>query len=981
MVQRAAKLVPFLLLLCAPSSDAQLDLPGKKKPESTPQRGDLAPRPGEEPLELPPVEAAPPAAAVLSSSTEGVTAAVELFELVSRAKLPAAVSAEIDQLLALGTAVYPAARTKLASKHAPTVMAAGRVLLAGGEVEREAVARRLTEPVDAEVGLKLLGELRTRDPKIASPAFLAGLLDHPEAVLRTAAQRALAERLGPEVLPALQPMLAAGRASARSAALELVAQVDDPLAWNLLVSRLSDPSAQLAARASALLAMRAPAEPLLREVAFAPAGTEAGADRRRAYALLGMVQAEELRGTTLLTLDDVPALLPKLNEGSPLVSGTSAVALARIGFRSSASEVGPWLAREVPHQLVRCGTGVEFHPDFSALERPALRALALLSGAPLGDDGAAWREWWLAQGDNFRPRHAVLELPPDAAAQLRVDGADATGSWILLGPGRAGEDTRGDVLRLDPAAAELLLVFLREAGAFDARRLPGLSGPVEPGALRFSIGTQAKRFTRATEGDWFVYILNELERVRSENSWQRHPDGGRSRLEFWRAEAERWSLLAPEVRKRELKRLILTELRQPSDGPTREARLLELEGIYALEGAREGSDLEPLLAVLVQEPDFSKRVERILTLVRQAGAAESGDASTEVDPQRRVVEFTLERFGSAAVPALRPLVHELDPAAIEALRADARPAARALAAEALVHGHGPQDADAILALLRDPDALVVITALEALALDPCEPARARLFQLARQADGPTRAAALRALVPLRGKDVLDLAQEFLGDADPDVQRAAAWALAELADPRAAALLASLLTRGPGSPLYDEARRGLVRLGEVGVAECLRLSRSGGTRAQREGLLLLAELGRAEAAPGLLALLAQAPGDERLLRELSILSGLDLAEEEYPETAAFAWWDLVVHDDAMAWFLAAVERAGVRTPPREDLTPANQEGTRFLLEVAGLSNELLVERALRELEQVLGRPLPRSGLEERGKLLAELRVELAQKFAR
>jgi len=984
MVQRATKLVPVLLLLCAGLGQAQLDLPGKKKPEPVPPRGDLAPGREGEPLELPSDGApeAEPVAVPQPVAPGSVEAASELFAAIARERRPGAIALEVERLLALGAAAQPGARVALAGRHAPSVLAGGRVLLAGGAPEREAVARRLTQPITPEVGLALLSDLRARDPKLTTPAYLAGLLEHAEPALRAAAQRALEERLVPELLPALQPLLDSGRSSARSAALELVARIDDPLAANLLVSRLSDSSAQLAGRAAALLAARAEGEALLRAAAFGAATGEAGSERRRAYALLGLVQAEETGGRALLALSDVPALLPLLSDPRALVSGTAAIALARIGFRASASEVGPWLAREVPHQLVRCGTGVEFHGDFSTLERPALRALALLSGAGLGDDGAAWREWWLEQGERFVPRHAVLELPPDAAAVLRIDGVDAQGPWALLGPARAEEDVRGDTLRLDAAAAELLLVFLREAGAFDARHLPAASGPSEVGALSVRVGPQEKRLTRAAEGEWFERLQAEFARVRAENAWQRHPDGGRSRFEFWRAEAERWSLMPPELRRRELKRLVLTGLRQPGEARTREARLGELEGLYVLEGVPEASDVEALLAVLGQEAEFGARVERTLALAGRALEARGGDPSTEVDPLGRLLGFTLERFGAAAVPALRPLAHALSPAALELLRADLRPEARALAAEALVHGHGPADAPALLALLHDPDELVVRTTLDALELEPCEPARARLFELTRSASGATRAAALRALVPLGGKDVLDLAQESLGDVDPDLQRAAAWALAELADPRAATLLASLLTRGPGSPLYAEARRGLVRLGEVGVSECLRLSRAGGSRAQREGLLLLAELGRPEAVPGMLVLLAEAPNDERVRREFSILSGLDLAREEHPETAAFAWWDLVVHDDALAWFLAAAERAGVRSVAREELDPpVSPAGARFLLEVAGMEDPLLAERAVRELERVLGVTLARPEAAGRAAFLAELRARVAARPAR
>src|SRR6185503_11991756 len=101
-----------------------------------------------------------------------------------------------------------------------------------------------------------------------------------------------------------------------------------------------------------------------------------------------------------------------------------------------------------------------------------------------------------------------------------------------------------------------------------------------------------------------------------------------------------------------------------------------------------------------------------------------------------------------------------------------------------------------------------------------------------------------------------------------VQAAGVAALAELADPGSASLLASLLARGADSPLYAEARRGLLRLGAAGTEECLRLARSAGARARREAALVLGQALAPEAAGFLVPLLAEAPHDERVLWELS-----------------------------------------------------------------------------------------------------------------
>ncbi|MEQ1892014.1 MAG: HEAT repeat domain-containing protein, partial [Planctomycetota bacterium] len=728
-----------------------------------------------------------------------------------------------------------------------------------------------------------------------------------------------------------------------------------------------------------LLAARDSAEAPLFALAFPSEESTAGWERAQAYAVLALAEREEVRGVALFTLAHVPALLGGLSDRRALVAGSSAIALARLGFRASASQCGPWLEREVPHQLVRCGTGVEFHADFSALERPALRALALLSGVALAD-GEAWRRWWVDNAPGFRARHALFDLPPDAAARLRLDGSEALGPWTLLAPGRVEESARGDVLYLDAATAELLFVFLREQGAFDARHPPSSAGPAQSGVLRVAVGEAEKRFTALAEGEWFHHIGAEIARVRAANAWQRHAPAGQTRLAFWREESERWSQLAADERPRELKRLLLAALRRTRVGAERELDQGELERLFAQPGLAERSDLEPLLGVLAVEEVFGARVERTLALVRLAADAHGADDTTEADPLGRVVTLALERFGDAVVPALRGLAHALPHETLVDLGRDARPAARALSAEALVEGDGP-DAE-VLRLLLDPAPLVVVTALSALRAHPREAARERLFALVRTDEREVRPLALRALVPLGGKDVLDLAQECLGESDEQLSTAAAWALAELADPRCAPLLGSLLLRGTSSPLYAEARRGLVRLGEVGVLECLRLSRATGARAQREGALLLAEMSRAEAAPALLSLLAQDPRDARVLFELSVLAGQDFQAEQHPETAALEWWDLVVHDDALAWFLAGAERAGLRAPPREAFgANGTLEGARFLLAVAAMDAPHLVERAWRELEHVLGRPLARVGAEARAEALAALRDELERRFAR
>lgn len=977
---------------------AQLDLPAKagakpmKNPAdalvpATPRPGDAAPRDAA-PLDLP--RAGLPAAGTaqpdvrsampdpaLEAGASPEQLARGLFRELAGARDPRLATPLIERLLALGPAVLSVARAELGGDHAATLLAAGRLCLLGGASDdRAAVAERLTRALPAEAALALFEELLARDPVLASPEYLAGLLAHPLAPLRTRAAQALEPHLSVATLAALAPVLASKNSAARAAALELVARVSDPLAWNLLASRLGDPSARLAQRAAALLASLDGAEALVLERAF-PSELRPGPlqwDRQRGYALLALVVREETHARVLVDEAKIESLRGGLASSQPLVAGVCAVALARVGFRSPAARTGVWLDRDVPHQLVRAGTGAEFHADFSSLEGPALRALGLLSGEGFGPDGEAWRQWWLGHAGDFRARRAVIELPADAAAVLAVSFRDARErSWALLGPARVATLGKERVLRLSPAAAERLLARLEAEGVFANARLPDPVGAQAGGVLRVAIGEQEKSFADGPgRSTWIAALRVELEQAVRDNLWQLHPDPpATGAAEWWRSEHARFEAFAPLARQHELKHLLLAALRR-TRGVARDEALAELEGLYRELGVPQALDFEPLLAVLASEAEFEPRGAVLCELARVAAGGQGGEP-LEPAARERLIETVLEHFGPAADAALARVARDLEPAASRALAVDPRPRARALMAAGLARSGA--EPERVRALLLDPDPDVRLATLAALAETPAEGLRPELLACARSAAGAERLGALRALVLLGGKEVQDLALETVGDPEPSVQAAGVAALAELADPGSASLFAALLARGPDSLLYAEARRGLLRLGPVGIEECLRLARSAGARARREAVLVLAEVLAPEAAEHLLELLGANPRDERMLWELAVLAGQDFAAEPDPLGAAAAWWELVVHDQPLAWLCAAAERVGVPAPPPSALAgPGSAEGARFLLALTELSAPALVERATRELERLLARPFPRPATNEERVLF---RAELAE----
>lgn len=953
------KALPLLLLTLAGPSGGQLELPGSPARSGAPgvpgRRGDLAP--GSEPIGLDLPAGAVPEGQPTTPRTvpEGVPesdGARGLFDALERASSTSAVEGVLERLRALGPAALPEARARLEGARAAVLLAAGRTcLLLGTAEDRSRVADRLTRALPAEAGTALLDELARLDPVIVSPEFLVGLLDHPTGALRNAAHDALESRLSPALLGPLGAVLDGSRTASRLLALDLVARCTDPAGRNLVLSRLGDPSAEVAERAAGWLAADVEAQPVLLERAFDAGGPT---ERAQAYALLALVRREELSGEILLGPERVEALRRAMDSTTPAVAGASAIALARVGYRTPSVDREGWLDREVPHWLVRYGTGAVFHSDFSAFEGPCLRALALLSGQRFGT-GEAARRWWAETATGFRARRGVIEVAPGAESTLRVELDAGAGRWALIGPLSDGSAAPRELF-LDEVQAERLVRRLEALGVLGI----GVPSTPPPGGdesfVEVRIGRDAKvfAFARGAEPSWFRALLEELgERVQSLR-WQLFHEPGVTQRAAWLARREAFSDdRAPSERERALKDLVL-ELARRAPPAERVPYVAELERLLGRVGVVEGRDLVPCLALLEDQPVFDLQTARLVELARlAAGAAgREGDDPAGPSPARRVLERVLERYGSVAAEAAAALARDVEPAERRALCTDPRPVARAAAARALGSALDPAERALAIELLDDSDPSVLCGVLGPLRERPDERARDRLHALVGHADPDVRAAALEALGRLGGEGVHDLALLGLADPDPAVQLGGVRALAELRDPRSASLLASLLVRGPGSPLQAPARLGLLRMGEPGVLECLRLAGSSSPRTRREAGLFLAEALRPEAVRSLLTALTEDPADERVAFELAVLTGVDLRAAPRPAEAWWEWWDGVVHDDAWAWFQAAAERAGHRAPtdvPTGRAADLDPQLAAFLRGVVDSPHPALAERALRELE--------------------------------
>ncbi|MEW6073375.1 MAG: HEAT repeat domain-containing protein, partial [Planctomycetota bacterium] len=971
------------LALLGGSLCAQLDLPrGRSRPADTgldlpsrPRRN-LAPGSGGG-LDLPrgaappavPPERAPAAPASHEASPAGA-AAFLLAELAREPAIDGSVARSArDGLIALGEPGIAAARAALASDHAPTMVVGAEVLLgAGSPADRRAVADRLAGAVPPAAAVAVLDTLLAADPVVASPIYLVSLLDHRALAVREAAERALAPGLTAEHLSLLAPALAARRADTRLRCVELAGRLADPAAERLLVDRLADESSRVAWRCAELLAGRD--EPAATEALLARAFAGPVLDRCGAYALLSLIRREERTGERLLGEERVPVLLAGLRAPEPLVAGAAAAALAGIGFASPHPAATPWLDLEVPHELVQLAAGLEFHRDFASLQPIALRRLALITGQPLGADGAAWQRWWMAAAKGFRARRASLDVAEGEEAGLEIlyrPASAAAESIRLRGPTVAappdgGPSTPGALFHLTARECRDLVDLLRREGALGPEHLPGPAA--DPGArarlLDVSVHGRGKRFAVAEGGEdpWFERLAGAVQAVAERNRWQLFPDlscypDARS---AWAAESAWWELDHPAAERDRRFVAQLLAAAAAAAPAARDPHVGELARLYAHPGVPQAIDLSAFLDLLAAEPFLGERADSLVDLaIAAARAAGEGGAGAAVDATlaQRIVDVLAASQGERAAPAVERVLAAADPSFVREAVQGGIPFLRAMGARVLAADPDPAARDLVLALLDDPDPRVEAAAVGALGRHRVEAARTAILLRARLAGLEVRAAALRAAGELGGEGALDVLRLGVFEVDPHLQLAGAEGLAALADPESAGLLVRLLSRGRGSPFFAPAEQGLRALGRAAWDDLRRASNSGAEATQRDASLLLAEQGVPDVATNLLTILTKNPGDARVAQELAVLTCIDFRGERDPAQAWWNWWDGVVHDDSLAWLCAAAERAGISAPPVAALgPPGTREGALFLVRLLGNRAEALAERARRELSRML-----------------------------
>ena len=923
-----------------PGKGGNLDLPDSKRPPGSRQN------PAQEESALPDV---PLFLTALSAQARFILEEVAKNELPNEAFRRQA----LQSLLAMGADGVLAGRVALLDDRSVMIELGARVLLEcgrGSEIER--VAMRLRESLPRHLGPKLLDVLVAADPVHASPHFLCTLLEHSQGAMRQAATRHLKAHLGPDLLGPLAEVLRSKRTSTRIAVIGLVARVDDPAGLDLLLEHIADSSPTVCGKVLDHLGRRDDERldvELLR-LAF----SDRWILRPSAYALLAVMDREDLGSRSILDERHGPSLLAGLDSHDPLVSGTCAAALAGIGFRSEDAESTQWIDDLVPAKLISAVSGAAFHTDYASLQPRAMRRLELITGERIGANGGKWVDWWTIHRGNFHALRAPFPIALNEVSRLIVRHRSHQGTFALAGfdaPAPTGPEERF-VLSVTQMAA--LVVSLRELGVLSSERLPGVRGKRSAFERELSLHVLGREkvflFGEGEEEEWFTVAEALLTEQREQQRWQRFTPSPTSDHGSWEAEALWWETEQDEMsRALRMKDLVLIHLQEmpPSQ---RQLGLAELERVLAMRGTGSAADFEPLLGLIEEEAFYTERSRRLITLAR---GLIRGDAEPARRARQRLLNILLGRFGDACAESVAALLSDVDPDQLLSMSADEHPLVRALIAVHFSGSEVPEERAVLLALLDDEDPSVEAAAVAALGHARLEGARTDLLVRARFSEGVVRLAALEASGRLGGEGVRQALVTGLAERDDDVQLAALKGLAHLKDPNSISLFVSYLQQAPNSPMFGISLRALESFGAAAHEDILRVASSTLHKSRRPAALLLARAGAGAVAKPMAVLLGLAP-DPEVARELAILTCFDLRDADEPASEYLAWLRSEDDHDAWRWFVEATARREFVCPARGAFGGrGTREAALFLLEVTARCESFLAERARRELERMLG----------------------------
>jgi HEAT repeat protein len=799
------------------------------------------------------------------------------------------------------------------------------------------------------------------------------LMNAPRPAQERAA-RFLETRLRDDERPALEKVLDSRSRGGRILVLGLLTRrYGAEAARSRVVAALGDRSPDVCLQAAGLLSVDDGATETLAGMARDLGSREAG------YAAMAMLMRALTEGSQPFDKETIAGFMGGigLRSSDAMSRGVAAMVLAHIGYEEGHESIDKILETEILPVLFSNVGGAGFFPDRPSLTPLSIRILQRLTGCTYGMDVRSWRGWWDVNRESFQVRRRLREMKPHDYAALTLDLALPGRSPIRLSTD--AERLADGAIIIDPEVARGFVDVLTNAGFFGDEWSP--SGAAGDLAVTIRVGRRERSATlpAADLPPAVAGLSGRLEAIRGRNVWQRFWDHD----DYATAEAfilARSAWFRPEVPREKREAYLRIVIAEALDDIPADERADAIALLGKLEGPPLAERLCYAIIVLAE-------AEKGLTPV-SVGAIRFLVEERATIVCTRLVDFLGAMKGPRAFVLLAESLGSFGREKVLQVLNDSRPVVRRAAVRALSIVGGPGSIMQLRALLNDSDHGV---RLEALASLGTMKARSAIEDIERAAKDESRsdlrAAALRALGAVGGRDAITTLVDALRSSSVAVRVAAIQGLEATADEEAISPLLYAMQRDPYAGVIVVASRAVVKIGgpkagaglrrlasdaavkapvrtaatqalcQLGDRDALAALLDDGSIAL-EAALGLAELRDARAVPVLLDALAGG-NVRRVLPALEGLSARTFGVRARAEVATLflGWWE--VHKDGTPtdWLITAMKDRGYEVAP---LAPGGVRREALGLLIRGLDDESWAIRysASRELTDRTGQAFGR-----------------------
>jgi HEAT repeat protein len=812
----------------------------------------------------------------------------------------------LNQLEGMGLRTRITALKALESPHIPSVILAARLLRAIGDMEQDD-AKTLVEIASGVGQPEAAGECLDAALIIQGklPISTVVLVSHPHRPIRTLAESRLKKNPDPAFVPGYLRALQYGRdpdVRVRCARL-LAGYPEVPAARDGLRQALGDKSVTVAFACSEALARQVDAEQisfLTEQILASQPSPELG------YLIFSLLRLQENSGDLLVNQELARRFRQLLSDDDLFLSGVAASGLAEYIFRSDTEEDIDALQRSLPMVLVRSIGGMELYPQYANFSPMAEQSLRRISGQDFGNrNRRAWVDWYAVNKTGFRLVRGQLEVTAKDLDRLQVSWfSDQHGSQRLSGLNGNLIEADGSTRVLGAQGMQRLADLLHSSVILDSNVLPGTYGQIEDpvvSGVEVQIGGRRKpiRFRGPAGAEWLPGLLQDLDRLYSEQGWQVLASGS-GRADYLRNSVPEWDASTPEARtallvkfqKGRLQELPLPALKDWCE------HLLQVEGLAEFWNEEAAYLALDRLKTLPNNPPMASLLMRVALLDQNpAMTAPMVEIASKFDQPMRSDMLVLG-------------MRTIGPGAGAICLKDERLPVQVAAARALGDG-GPEAIPALLSAIAESDPLVLRVALHSLGEIGSPVVLEQVLGWASK--GKPREIRKEALLTLgalgdpRGVPALLAAAE---SQDFGTRLAAISALRKVPGPEAGAAFADILPLYLGTTLEASFHHSLESRG-AGLARAtyMRYFDDPQPAIMRRSVILAGRLGEPTSVSHLMAILSNAPHDQEILEALAHSTCVDFRTMPDPAGVYGIWWRDHSREDPALWLVDGLKGRG------------------------------------------------------------------------